>query len=138
TVSPTAAPISTWRRTMLKQVAYITLHVSNQDRALDFYTKVVGFEKRLDVPAPGGGRFVTMGVKGQNFDLVLSPMAPGPSEGTRDVEDCTKAFEELRSRVVKFDPPEVMEFPFGWVARFQDPDGNRLQVRQAKDAAAKR
>jgi len=37
---------------MLKHVAYITMLVSNQDKALDFYTNVVGFEKRWDVLAP--------------------------------------------------------------------------------------
>src|SRR5262249_7681476 len=112
--------------------------VSNQDEALDFYTNVVGFEKRWDVPAPGGGRFLTIGVKGQDFELVLSPAAPGHMEVTLEVEDCHKAFEALRSRGVKFNPPNVMELPFGWVARFQDPEGNRLQVRQGREASARR
>jgi len=51
---------------MLKHVAYITMLVRNQDKALDFYTNVVGFEKRWDVPVPNGGRFLTVGVKGQD------------------------------------------------------------------------
>jgi hypothetical protein len=42
------------------------------------------------------------------------------------------AFETLKSRGVKFEPPEVLEFPWGSVARFQDPDGNLLQVREGK------
>jgi len=121
---------------MLKHVAYITMLAKNQDKALDFYTNVVGFEKRWDVPAPNGGRFLTVGVKGQDFELVLSPVAPGPLEVTIEVEDCREAFEALTSRGVKFDPPHVMEFPFGSVARFQDSDGNRLQVRQGRPASA--
>jgi len=123
---------------MLKHVAYITMLVSNQDKALDFYTNVVGFEKRWDVLAPGGGRFLTIGVKGQDFELVLSPVAPGPMEVTLEVEDCRNAFEALMLRGVKFDPPNVIEFPFGWVARFQDSDGNRIQVRQGRLAPADR
>src|SRR5262245_53287229 len=89
---------------MLKHVAYITMLAKNQDKALDFYTNVVGFEKRWDVPAPNGGRFLTVGVKGQDFELVLSPVAPGPLEVTIEVEDCREAFEALTSRGVKFDP----------------------------------
>jgi predicted enzyme related to lactoylglutathione lyase len=27
---------------------------------------------------------------------------------------------------------QVLEFPWGSVARFQDPDGNRLQVREGR------
>jgi predicted enzyme related to lactoylglutathione lyase len=48
------------------------------------------------------------------------------------VEDIQTAFETLKSRGVKFDPPEVLEFPWGSVARFQDPDGNLLQVREGR------
>jgi len=123
---------------MLKHIVYITMFVSNQDKALNFYTNVVGFEKRLDVPAPGGGRFLTIGLKGQDFELVLSPAAPGPIEMTIEVEDCHKAFEALKSRGVKFDPPHVMELPFGWVARFRDSDGNGIQLRQGRPTPAKR
>jgi catechol 2,3-dioxygenase-like lactoylglutathione lyase family enzyme len=35
---------------MHKKVVYVALLVSDQDRALDFYTNVVGFEKRGDYP----------------------------------------------------------------------------------------
>ncbi len=35
------------------------------------------------------------------------------------------AFETLKSRGVKFEAPEILEFPWGYAARFQDPDGNR-------------
>ena len=44
------------------------------------------------------------------------------------------AFETLKSRGVKFEPPEVLEFPWGYAARFQDPDGNQLQVREGRGA----
>jgi catechol 2,3-dioxygenase-like lactoylglutathione lyase family enzyme len=126
------------RTTMLKHIAYITMPSSDQDKSLDFYTNVLGFEKRIDAPAPGGRRFLTVGVKGQNFDLVLTPESPGPIQVTLEVEDCRKAFEELTSRGVKFDPPNVIELPFAWLARFRDPDGNQLQVSQRRQAAAQR
>jgi predicted enzyme related to lactoylglutathione lyase len=125
---------------MLKHVAYVTMFVSNQDKALDFYTNVVGFEKRLDVTTPTGARFLTIGVEGQDVALLLSPGTagnePGRGEATIEVEDCQKALETLTSRGVKFEPPNVIELPFAWVARFQDLDGNRLQVRQGRQAPA--
>jgi hypothetical protein len=44
------------------------------------------------------------------------------------------AFEGLKSRGVKFETPEILEFPWGYAARFQDPDGNLLQVREGRRA----
>lgn len=122
---------------MLRKVPYVALLVSDQDKALDFYTNVIGFEKRGDFQTPQGPRFLTIGVKGQDFDLVLWPGTPGkPKHGsavyTIEVEDCRAAFDKLMQRGVSFDPPEVLEFPWGYAARFQDPDGNALQLREGR------
>ena len=65
---------------MLKKVVYVALLVSDQDKALDFYTNVVGFEKRGDYRTPDGPRFLTIGIKGQDFELVLWPGTPGKAE----------------------------------------------------------
>jgi predicted enzyme related to lactoylglutathione lyase len=121
---------------MLKHVFYATMFVNDQDKALAFYTDVVGLETRWDVDAPGGaGRFLTVGVKGQDdFMVLLAPGTPG-GQMTIEVEDCKEALETLKARGVNFDPPDVIELPFGWVARFEDPDGNRLQLRQGREAA---
>jgi catechol 2,3-dioxygenase-like lactoylglutathione lyase family enzyme len=62
---------------MLKKVVYVAVLVSNQDKALDFYTNVIGLEKRGDYPTPDGPRFLTVGVKGQDFELVLWAGTPG-------------------------------------------------------------
>lgn len=120
---------------MLKKVAYVALLVSDQDKALDFYMNVLGLEKRGDFQTPDGPRFLTVGVKGQDFELVLWPGTPAVAEQgsavyTIEVEDCRKAFEMLEERGLKFEPSEVLEFPWGLAARFQDPDGNQLQVRE--------
>jgi len=109
----------------------------HQDKALDFYTNVIGLEKRGDYPTPAGPRFLTVGVEGQDFDLVLWPGTPargdaGSAVYTIEVEDCRIAFETLKSRGVRFEPPEILEFPWGYAARFQDPDGNLLQVREGR------
>ena len=123
----------------LRNVPYVALLVSDQDKALDYYTKVIGFEKRGDYPTPGGPRFLSVGVKGQDFELVLWPGTPGRAQQgsavyTIEVEDCRKAFETLKVRGVKFQPPEVLEFPWGYAARFEDPDGNLLQIREGRGA----
>ena len=124
---------------MLKKVVYVALLVSDQDKALEFYTNVIGLEKRGDYPTPVGPRFLSVGVKGQDFELVLWPGTParansGSAVYTIEVDDCRMAFETLNSRGVNFEPQEILEFPWGYAARFQDPDGNLLQVREGRGA----
>lgn len=126
---------------LLKKVAYVTQFVSDQDKALDFYTRLIGLEKRIDNPTPDGGpRFLTVGVKDDDLQLVLWPGRHGegervqgriPAACTIETPDCRKAFEELTSRGVTFET-DVIEYPWGWVAVFVDPDGNRLQLRQGR------
>jgi predicted enzyme related to lactoylglutathione lyase len=125
---------------MLKKVPYVALLVGDQDKALDFYTNVVGFEKRVDIPTPDGPRFLSVGVKGQDFELVLWPGTPGrPKAGsavyTIEVENCQIAFETLKSRGVRFEAPGILTFPWGYAARFQDSDGNLLQIREGRRAS---
>ena len=125
---------------MLDKILYTSVMVSDQDRALDFYTNVLGLEPVVDSPTPGGARFVAVGVKGQDFQLILWPGTPGqaqpafgrvPAAYTIATPDIRTAFDELKSRGVKFET-DVLEFPWGYIALFEDPDGNRLQIREAR------
>lgn len=125
---------------MLKQVYYTSVLVTDQDRALDFYTNVVGLEKREDNPTPDGPRFLTVGVEGESFQLVLWPGTPGqaqpamgrpPASITIEVDDARKTYDELKARGAEF-VTEVLEMPWALVAQFLDPDGNRLQIREGR------
>jgi catechol 2,3-dioxygenase-like lactoylglutathione lyase family enzyme len=131
---------------MLKKIVYVAMFVSDQGRALDFYTDVLGLEKRNENVTADGLRFLTVGVKGQDFELVLWPGTPGTGESARgmpaaqytiDTDDCRGAFETLKSRGVRFQPPELVEYPWGLIARFQDPDGNMLQLRELRLASGR-
>lgn len=122
---------------------YFVQLVSDQDKALDFYTKL-GFEKRVDYPGPEG-RFLTLALKGQDVELMLwkEPAAPskdstgasnGLNLGTIFIEstDLRKDFEALRSNGIKFIQPEPEDYPFGVRIAALDPDGNRIELRQRK------
>ncbi len=58
-------------------------------------------------------------------------MGRPPASVTIETDDVRKTFEELKSRGVEF-VSDVLEFPWGYVAQFQDPDGNRLQIREGR------
>ena len=92
--------------TVLTGVKYVTLFVSDQDRALDFYTSVLGFEKPVDNPAPGGDRFIGVALPGEEFLLILWPGTPGqpvqsatPRVGACVIgsTDCRADFARLRA-----------------------------------------
>jgi predicted enzyme related to lactoylglutathione lyase len=81
-----------------------------------------------------------VGLPGQDFQLVLWPGKPGegqpvfgrlPATCTIETPSCREAFEVLKARGVRFET-EVLEYPWGYVAVFVDPDGNRLQVREGR------
>ena len=62
------------------QIKFVSIHVMNQDKALDFYTRVLGFKKMADIPM-GDYRWLTVispdGLEG--VELVLEPMAFEPA-----------------------------------------------------------
>jgi catechol 2,3-dioxygenase-like lactoylglutathione lyase family enzyme len=134
------------RRTIvLTGVRYVTLFVSDQDRALEFYTNGLGFEKRVDNPAPGGERFLGVGLEGQEFLLILWPGTPGkPTQGQNPnpgscvigTNDCRADFDRLRARGVQFEESEPIEAPYGTHVTAIDPDGNLLRLNQSLVAAA--
>lgn len=134
---------------MEPRIQSITLVVKSKSEALEFYTKKAGFEKKTDVTGPNGYRYVTVGPKGQDLELVLWEMgSPDPTGMTKDwkpggpgmsltVDDCRKTFAEMRSRGVQF-VQEPEENPWSISAIFSDPDGNRFQINQFRRMEAQK
>ncbi|SDT13670.1 VOC family protein [Jiangella sp. DSM 45060] len=128
---------------MLANLMYATVYVTDQDRALEFYTEGLGLEKRVDFPGPDG-RFLTVGVPGSPVQIILwshaaaagqprgmgQAVAPGPV--ILETDDLRKEFEILRRRGVAFVEPEPVDYPFGVRVEAVDPDGNRISLRQQR------
>jgi catechol 2,3-dioxygenase-like lactoylglutathione lyase family enzyme len=128
---------------MFIKIMYVTLLVSDQDKALDFYT-TLGFEKRIDHTGTHG-RFMTVGFKGQDVELILWKGATalikdntGPSDGLNpgfifiESKDLREDFQILVSKGVKFVEKEPEDYQFGIRVTALDPDGNRIALRQRK------
>ena len=60
---------------MLEKVFYTSVLVTDQDRALDFYTNVLGMEKRVENPTPDGPRFLA--VPPARYFPDYAPVLPG-------------------------------------------------------------
>jgi catechol 2,3-dioxygenase-like lactoylglutathione lyase family enzyme len=127
---------------MLKNLMFVTIYVSDQDRALVFYTQSLGLQKCGDNPGPEG-RFLTVAPRDESVQIVLWPGNPrqGPAVDAAEPsvvmgpiflesDDLREEFEVLRSRGVEFVQPEPEDYAFGVRVTALDPDGNRIELRQ--------
>ena len=137
------------------KIANAQLWVHDQDEALEFWTKKVGMEVRLDVSFPemGSFRWITVGPPMQPDVSIVLMGIPGPpvmDQETADqvrtlmakgfagtvfltTDDCHASYEELKKRGVEFtEPPEAR--PYGIDSGFRDPSGNSIRLTQVSDA----
>jgi catechol 2,3-dioxygenase-like lactoylglutathione lyase family enzyme len=120
------------------RIMFVTLFVSDQEKALDFYTNSFGFHKLIDYQGPEG-RFLTIALKDQGPDVLLWLGVAGQAKATPGVgslciesDDLPRDFTELKARGVKFLEPEPETYPFGMRVTALDPDGNPVALRQAR------
>jgi predicted enzyme related to lactoylglutathione lyase len=135
------------------RIANAQFWVHDQDEALSFYTKTLGWEVRADVTMQEWRfRWLVVGPAGRDdVGLVLMPV-PGPplldpdsssalgdlvakgAGGTLflETDDCRAAYEELSERGVKFNDPPTAQ-PYGIDTSFRDPSGNNIRLTQVME-----
>ena len=127
---------STETSTGIGQVATVIVPVSDQDRAIDFYTGKLGFEKRADIPMGEAMRWVEVAAPGAATTIAIVPPREGEPIGVEtrvafasDDIDATHAsllaqgvdVDETVSRMGGTVPPMFF---------FRDQDGNRSLIVQ--------
>jgi catechol 2,3-dioxygenase-like lactoylglutathione lyase family enzyme len=131
------------------KIANSQFWVHDQDEALKFYTKTLGWEVRADVTIEAWHfRWLVVAPRGGNIGLVLMPV-PGPpmldaassdalselvakgAGGTLflETDDCRASYEELSARGVVFNDPPTTQ-PYGIDTSFRDPSGNNIRLTQ--------
>lgn len=112
------------------RVRFTSIPVSDQDRALEFYTKKLGFEVVTDQPFGNGQRWIELQPPGSETLIVLFT-PPGREEqigAFQNVaftsDDVERDYVELRDRGVEFVEPAQRADWGGIQAIFKDPDGN--------------
>ncbi|MGB9183383.1 MAG: VOC family protein [Solirubrobacteraceae bacterium] len=122
--------------TRITKVANVIIPSVDQDAALEFYTGVLGLEKRVELPFGDGNRWIEVAPAGAETPIAICP--PGPSVTTpKDTgislatEDVDAFHAQLKNHGVDVDA-EVSRFgdapPLFW---FRDPEGNTLMAVQA-------
>jgi catechol 2,3-dioxygenase-like lactoylglutathione lyase family enzyme len=115
---------------VIKAIKFANVPVTDQDRALEFYTKKLGLRILTDAPFDGRQRWIELGIPRAETRLVLFT-GPGQEKciggfmnlafGADDVEATAK---ELKARGVEF-VQEPRKADWGTSAIFKDPDGNQ-------------
>jgi catechol 2,3-dioxygenase-like lactoylglutathione lyase family enzyme len=133
TVSTSTAAVS--------KLANVIIPVDDQDKALEFYTDKLGFEKRTDVPfMPDGGRWIEVAPAGADTVIALCPLGPNSEAGGRETGiglqtgDIDGYHARLRDAGVDIDE-EVSRMgepvpPIFWL---RDPEGNSLMVVEVSE-----
>ena len=117
-------------RTHITGVRTVGIPVSDQDRALAFYTSTLGLEKRLDVPFGKGQRWVEVAPAGAATSVALVHAHDGDPLGVETgvrfaSEDVPADHAELRA--IGVDVDDLIPSPVAMFV-FRDPDGNRLEI----------
>lgn len=125
------------------QIKFVSVMVEDQDRALHFYTTILGFEKMADIPM-GQYRWLTVsspdGVPG--VELVLEPMGFPPSRAYQQAmfeagipaaafitKDIAADFQRLKAHGVKF-RGEPANMGLITAVVFEDTCGNLINLVQ--------
>src|SRR4051812_24262630 len=123
---------------MITKVAKAGVCVADQQRALDFYTEVLGFRPVSDEPMGGGARWIEVAPDGDGSATLALSTPPGLEDriGTfagivLECDDIQATYDELRRRGVEFTRAPVDQ-PGGVMGLFKDVDGNEFVLRQGR------
>jgi predicted enzyme related to lactoylglutathione lyase len=116
---------------MIKGIKFASIPVRDQDKALEFYTKKLGFAIATDQPFNDKQRWIELRIPGADTGLVLfTPEGQEDRIGTFQAisfvtNNVQKTYDELTSRGVEFvGPPQTADW--GSSAIFKDQDGNQF------------
>ena len=121
----------------ISKVGRVCVTVADTDRAIDFYSGKLGFEKVVDIPMGPDMRWVEVKVADGETTIALAPPPEGQEAGGSqtgiilDTSDVDGAHAALKAAGVDVDD-EVSRYgdpvpPMFWL---RDPDGNSLIIVQ--------
>jgi len=116
---------------MIKAMKFVGVPVSDQQRALDFYTQKLGFRVITDQPFDDEQRWIELGVGRSGSGIALfTPRGHEDRIGTFTgisftADDVKATCRELAEKGVVF-TQEPKEADWGTSAIFADPDGNQF------------
>lgn len=132
------------------RIRLATVFVNDLRAAVDFYTDVLGFTVKHDIPLGGGASWITVvsPEEPDGAELLLEPAGHPAVAPYRDalvgdgiplaqftVDDVNAEYDRLTGLGVGF-TQQPMDIGEHWVAVFDDTCGNLIQLVSAKELSA--
>jgi predicted enzyme related to lactoylglutathione lyase len=118
---------------MIKGIKFVNIPVTDQERALAFYTEKLGFTVATNQPMGPGQRWIELKIPGAETRVSLfTPPGHEARVGTFVplslwADDVQGTYETLRARGVEFVAPPKKE-QWGTSVIFKDSEGNQLHI----------
>ncbi|HWT06622.1 MAG TPA: VOC family protein [Xanthomonadales bacterium] len=114
----------------MNHILFVTVYVTDQDRALSFYERL-GFEKSSDRRSGDGDRWLTVTPPGAQTAITLHHDAgrAGQTAFVYGVDDIGALYDEWSADGITFTEPPTPQM-WGIQATLDDPDGNVVVVVQ--------
>jgi catechol 2,3-dioxygenase-like lactoylglutathione lyase family enzyme len=125
------------------KIKLTSVSIDDYDKALNFYTNILGFQLKRDIPLGGGARWITVvsADEPNGTELLLEPNAEYPAmkalkeslvkDGIPftafEVNDVQKEYERLKKLGVEF-MSEPTNVGSAIIAVFNDTCGNLIQI----------
>jgi len=115
--------------TTITDIGTVGIPVSDQDKAVEFFTGTLGFEKRLDVRMGENLRWVTVAAPGASTSVAL---IAGPDTGADTgirflVPDAETEHTAMRRRGIEVG--DLLRWPgVPAMFEFKDADGNKFEI----------
>jgi catechol 2,3-dioxygenase-like lactoylglutathione lyase family enzyme len=128
--------------TMITALVHTALTVRDMEKSIDFYTRVLGFEKAFEIPEPVTGKpwIVYLAVApGQFLELFYGGTTPIREFSTEitgfnhlcfGVSDIQEIARHIEAAGVALDRPIKFGVDSNWQCWVRDPDRNRVELMQ--------
>ncbi len=135
---------------MVTGIGHLAVTVKDMEKSLDFYTRVLGFERVFDIDNPetgepwivyvhmGNGQFVEL-FYGGNIDNPWNKNLRGFNHICFVVDDIHKIARQIEDAGYKLDKQPKFGCDNNWQCWVTDPDGVRIEMMQlGEDSPQKR
>ena len=126
---------------MNQSIAHVAFNVSDMEKSLDFYCRVLKFEKAFEMAhyetgepwivylAVGNGQFIEL-FYGATEESEVTNERIGYSHICIQVEDINNVAQQVTSAGVELDRPVKFGVDNNWQCWVRDPDRNRIEFMQ--------
>ncbi|PNV80157.1 MAG: VOC family protein [Dictyoglomus turgidum] len=121
---------------MIKSLGHIAFAVSNLEKSLEFYEKILGFRRLFDLEKDGKILLVYLQIAKEQY-IELFP-ADKVSQNEKQsymhlclhTDDIFKTVEEIKNKGWKIDVEPQLGLDGNYQAWITDPDGNKIEIMQ--------